>query len=57
MNKQVVYIGDKVWNGVIDGCLSQVPYYESQINKVVARPQGKPQLKEREEQKTKEIEY
>jgi hypothetical protein len=29
MNKQIMCVGDKLWNGVLDGCLSQIPSYES----------------------------
>mmetsp|Transcript_40592 Transcript_40592/g.29909 ORF Transcript_40592/g.29909 Transcript_40592/m.29909 type:complete len:88 (-) Transcript_40592:433-696(-) len=31
MNKQVINVGDKLWNGVIDGCLSQVSTYDSGV--------------------------
>ena len=30
MNKQIMSAGDKLWNGVLDGCLSQIPSYDNQ---------------------------
>ena len=29
LNKQIMCVGDKLWNGVLDGCISQIPTYDS----------------------------
>ncbi|CDW86702.1 cryptic tubulin [Stylonychia lemnae] len=38
MNKQLMCVGDKLWNGVLDGCISQIPTYDSQASSVKGDP-------------------